>query len=470
MADDATAATILAGLWGRVGGDPAALGRATLGGDERVLPSEYRVGAAAMATIAATGLAASELWRLRTGRAQAVTVDARAAAIAFRSERYLSLEGVPPGQQWDPLAGFYRAGDGRFIQLHTNFPHHRAGVLAVLGAEGRREAVAAAIAGWRADALEDALAAAGMCAGMVRRPEEWQAHPQGAAVASLPVLEITRIGDAPPEPAGDGARPLGGVRVLDLTRVIAGPICGRTLAEHGADVLLISAAHLPQMETVMIDTGRGKRSARLDLREAGDAARLRELVRDADVFVQSYRPGALAARGFAPEALAALRPGLVYVTLSAYGHAGPWAGRRGFDSLVQSVSGIAHEGGRVAGVDEPRHLPCQAIDHATGYLAALGAMTALARRAREGGSWLVRLSLAQTARWFTGLGRLPGGAAVPDPRRADVLDLLETTDTPFGRLHAVRPAARLSETPPRWALPAVPLGTHQPEWGQTSKP
>ena len=466
MRADPDVRAILAGLWGVVDGNPAALERVTLTGDEPVLPSEYRVTAAAMATIAATGLAAAELWRLRTGHAQRVMVDARAAAIAFRSERYLSLEGgAPSGQMWDALAGFYRAGDGRFIQLHTNFPHHRAGVLDVLGAEGRREAVGAAIAGWRADGLEDALAAAGACAGMVRRPEEWQAHPHGAAVAGLPLLEITRIGDAPPAPAGDGARPLGGARVLDLTRVIAGPICGRTLAEHGADVLLITAAHLPQMDRLVVDTGRGKRSARLDLREAGDVERLRGLVRGADVFVQGYRPGTLAARGFAPEALAALRPGLVYVTLSAYGHAGPWAGRRGFDSLVQSVSGIAYEGGRVAGLDEPRHLPCQAIDHATGYLAALGAMIALARRAREGGSWLVRLSLAQTARWFDRLGRVPGGAAVPDPTPADVQDLLETTDTPFGRLRAVRPAAHLSETPPHWALPTVPLGTHPPTWG-----
>jgi crotonobetainyl-CoA:carnitine CoA-transferase CaiB-like acyl-CoA transferase len=253
------------------------------------------------------------------------------------------------------------------------------------------------------------------------------------------------------------------VRVLDLTRVIAGPICGRTLAEHGADVLLVTAAHLPSIDVLVMDTGHGKRSARLDLRRDEDAERLRELIRGADVVCQSYRPGALAARGFGPEALARLRPGIVAVTLSAYGHVGPWASRRGFDSLVQTVSGIAYEGGRAAGIDGPRPLPAQALDHSSGYLAAFGAMLALARRAREGGSWLVRLSLAQTGRWIDGLGRIEG-PETPEQRIEDVEDLLITSDTPFGRLRHVAPAARLSETPAWWTRPSVPLGTDPPTW------
>ena len=456
-------AEALASVWRVLGGDPAALADARVTGEEPALPGPFRVGAAAAASIGAAGLAAAEVWRARTGRRQAVTIDLRTAAVAFRSERYLRVEGRPADEVWHPVSGVYRAGDGRYILLHCNFPHHRAGVLASLGCEATREAFAAAVLRWDAPALEDRLAGAGLCAAMIRSPEEWRAHPHGRAVAALPLLELERIGDAPPAPIGPGARPLAGLRVLDLTRVIAGPVCGRTLAEHGADVLLLTGPHLPSIELHVIDMGRGKRSAQLDLRRAADADRLRGLLREADVFVQAYRPGALDALGFGPEAVAALRPGIVYVTLCAWGWAGPWSARRGFDSLVQSASGIAHEGGAAAGLDRPRHLPAQALDHATGYLAAAAAMQALVRRAREGGSWRVRLSLAQTGRWLDGLGRLDGVAG-PDPGVDDVADLLESSDTRWGRLRHVAPAARLAETPGRWALPAVPLGTHDAAW------
>jgi crotonobetainyl-CoA:carnitine CoA-transferase CaiB-like acyl-CoA transferase len=457
------ALAVLEDVWRLAGCDPAALERARLTGRDPVLPGNFRIGTAALASIAAAGLAATELWRIRTGRAQSVAVDIRAGAAAFRSERYLRVEGRPAPDLWGAISGFYRGGDGRWIQLHCNFPHHRDGVLELLGCDGTPEAVAAALAGWRAGELEDALAAAGMCAGLVRSPEEWQEHPQARAIAPLPLLDIVPLGDSPPEPCGEGERPLSGVRALDLTRVIAGPVCGRTLAEHGADVMLISAPHLPSIETLVMDTGRGKRSAFLDLRRPGDVARLRELIRQSDVFCQAYRPNALAAYGFSAEEVARLRPGIVYVTLSAYGHAGPWQNRRGFDSLVQSVSGIAHEGGIAAGTDKPKHLPAQALDHAAGYLAAFGAMVALARRARDGGSHLVRLSLARTGRWIDGLGRVDG-TGTPDLTLEDLGDLLQVSETPFGRLRHVAPAARLSETPAFWARPAVPLGTHEPAW------
>ncbi len=457
------AAASLGQLWSLAGCDPEAIGRVSLQGGDPVLPTRFRIATAALATIAATGLAAAEIWRLRTGRTQAVAVGARAAVAAFRSERYLRVEGREPGLRWDPIAGFYRTGDGRWIQLHTNFPHHRDGVLRALGCDGSREAVGRAIEGWKAAALEDALAEGQACAGLVRAPEEWQAHPQARAVGRLSLMEVVRIGDAPPEPAGHGERPLSGVRALDLTRVIAGPVCGRTLAEHGAEVLLVTARHLPSIEALVMDTGRGKLSACLDLRRDADAGRLRALLREADVLVQAYRPGALDARGLSPDAVAALRPGIVYVTLSAYGHTGPWGERRGFDSLVQSVSGIAHEEAAAARLERPRHLPAQALDHATGYLAAFGAMVALARRAREGGSWLVRLSLAQTGRWIDGLGRVDG-QPTRDLTLDDVEDLLQEMDTPFGRMRHLAPAARLSETPARWARPAVPLGTHPAAW------
>lgn len=451
----------------RLGGRaPAGPDAVVINGQDPVLPTRYLLGAAGAAAIAAVGLAAADLWWLRTGRQQRVSVETRAAGVALRAERYLRVDGATPPPPWAPISGFHRTRDGRWIQLHCNFPHHRTGVLSLLSCADERSSVAEAVARWDGQALEDALAEAGMCAGLVRSREEWSAHDQARAVASLPAFEILRIAESPPQPLGPGSRPLAGIRALDLTRVIAGPVAGRTLAEHGADVLKITAAHLPALEAIDIDTGHGKLSAHLDLGEPAGADRLRQLASNADIFVQAYRPESLAARGFSPEALARLRPGLVYVTLSAYSHLGPWRTRRGFDSLVQSVSGIVHE--ETMG-EPPRHLPAQALDYVSGYLMAFGAMLALARRARDGGSYLVRVSLCQTAQWVHGLGRLAGEPRDwPDPRIEDIADLLTDSVTPHGRLRHLAPVARLSETPARWSRPSVPLGTHPPRWPDDS--
>ena len=457
----------LRALWSLAGGEPEALERVDLSGNDPVLPSSFRVGTAAQASIAAAGLAASELWRLRTGRAQRVSVDARAAAIEFRSERYLRVDGKAPASLWDPIAGVYRAGDGRLVRLHTNFAHHRAAIVKLLSCSDTRESVQGALDGWRAEEFETAANAAGCVVSMLRSAAEWFAHPQAHAIAALPTLEIERIGDAPPRPLAPveaGARPLSGVRVLDLTRVVAGPVCGRTLAAHGADVLRIASPSLPFFEWLVIDTGRGKRSAFVDLTSADGRATLTRLLEQADVFVQGYRPGAIAAHGFAPEDAARIRPGIVYVSLSAYSHAGPWSGRRGFDSLVQTATGFNHAEGQAAGVDGPKELPAQALDHGSGQLMAFAALLARARQAREGGSWHVRVSLAQTGRWLWNLGRVDGGLAVPDPTLEQVSDRLEESDSAFGRLRAVRHAAELSETPAKLALPAAKLGSHEPCW------
>jgi crotonobetainyl-CoA:carnitine CoA-transferase CaiB-like acyl-CoA transferase len=403
---------------------------------------------------------------MRTGRAQAVSVDMRAAELDGRSERHMRLAGSPPGPSWDKIAGVYHTGDGRTVRLHTNFRHHREGMLKLLGCAYDREAVQAALSKWEGEKFETAAADAKLVATMLRSPAEWAAHPQGSAVALLPLFEIRKTGEAPARalpPAGE--RPLSDIRVLDLTRVIAGPVCGRTLAAHGADVMRITASHLPGFTLLDTDTGRGKLSATLDLRAEEECERLSGLLREAHVFVQGYRPGGIAAFGFSPEACAEIRPGIVPVSLSAYGHVGPWALRRGFDSLVQNASGINWAEAEAAGIATgPKELPCQALDHATGYLMAFGAMMALARKAREGGSWHVRVSLAQTAHWLTQLGRLPKGFDCPDPSHADVADLLDKMDTPQGRLTFVKHAALLSETPAFWARPPVPLGTHAAVW------
>jgi crotonobetainyl-CoA:carnitine CoA-transferase CaiB-like acyl-CoA transferase len=459
------AKNVLAGLLRVAELCDAGLGNVSFTGSEPILPSSFAVGTAAQATIAASALAAAELWRLRTGRRQHVSVDMRHAGIEVRSERYLRIDGKPYEEYHDDLAGLYRCGDGRWVRLHTNLPHHCAGLLALLGVPHDRAAVQRALDGWQGEALETAAAEAGLAVTACRSFAEWDRNPQGRAVASLPLFSIEQIGDAPPQPLAVAERPLSDVKVLDLTRIIAGPVCGRTLAAHGADVMLVTAAHLPSLYPLVLDTGRGKLSTSLDLREQSARDALTALVRDADIFVQGYRPGAIAGFGFGPHDAARMRPGIIYVSLCAFGHEGPWAGRRGFDSLVQTASGLNVAEAEAFGASEPRALPSQALDHATGYLLAFSAMAALARRAERGGSWHVRASLAQTGHWFRQLGRIDG-MSCPDPKFDAVRDCMEETPSGFGLLTAVRHSAVMSETPVRWVRPAVPLGTHAPVWPQ----
>jgi crotonobetainyl-CoA:carnitine CoA-transferase CaiB-like acyl-CoA transferase len=430
-------------------------GEAEIRGADPVLRTPYRVGTAGAAALAAIGIAAARLWTLRTGRPQQVSVDLRAAAASLKSGAYLRIDGRPPAAMWDPFSLFYAVRDGRWVRFHCNYPHHRAAALGVLGVGEDVEAAKRAAASWNGLELENAIHAAGGCAALVRSAQEWAAHPHSAAVARQPLLEIERIGDAPAQPLPKAERPLSGVRVLDLTRVLAGPTAAKTLAEHGADVLKITAAHLPDSGDIDLDTGLGKLSAQLDLREKQGVETLHELAKRADVFSQSYRPGTLAARGFSPEDLAKLRPGIVYVSLSAWGPSGPWKDRRGFDSIVQCVSGMARAQG---GAGEPRLLPCSAIDYVSGYLMAFGAMVALARRAREGGSWRVRVALARVGKWIVDRGTV-------DP--ASVVELEAATmetRSPVGVITHLKPVVQLSETPPFWARPPVPLGYHRAEW------
>jgi len=460
------ARNVLAGLWRSAGHDASALSQIQFTGAEPVLPSSFAVATAAQATIGAAALAAAELWRLRTGRRQGVGVDMRGAAIEFRSERYLRVDGKRPDEYHDDLAGLYRCGDGRWARLHTNLPHHCSGLLKLLGVPHDKAALQRALDGMTAEALETAAAEAGLVVTACRSFAEWDRHPQGHAVAKLPLFSIEKIGDAPPKKRGAGDRPLSDVKVLDLTRIIAGPVCGRTLAAHGADVLLVTAKHLASMLPLVMDTGRGKLSASIDLRDANGRETLAGLVPAADVFVQGYRPGAIAAHGFAPQDVARMRPGIVYASLCAYGHDGPWASRRGFDSLVQTASGFNLAEAEAFGSPTPKELPAQELDHATGYLLAFAVMTALKRQAEEGGSWHVRLSLAQTGYWLRQLGRIDG-MNCRDPGIDDVRDCLEEAASGFGRLTTVRHAAAMSETPARWARPSVPLGTHAPLWPQS---
>src|SRR3984885_5538570 len=455
---------ILADLWTLAGGEPSALDNVTLTGDEPQLPSSFRVAAAAQASIAAAGLAAAQIWKLRSGQNQDVAVDMRHAVVECRRGRYLRIEGTPPPPAWDAIAGVYKTRDDRFVRLHTNFPHHRDAVCKVLGCKPDRDDVQAALMQWDGEAFETAAYAGGGVVAMMRSRDEWSDLPHARALAALPLISIEKIGEAAPKPWPAGDRPLAGLRVLDLSRVIAGPVAGRSLAVHGADVLLISGPDLPAIPWLTIDTGRGKLTSFIELKSEQGRDSLRTLLAQADIFSQGYRPQALGSLGFSPQQAAQINPGIVYVTLSAYGHSGPWAERRGFDSLVQTATGFNHAEGQAAGIDGPKELPAQMLDHATGYLMAFGAMMAMLRQSIEGGSWHVRVSLARTGHWLRSFGRVADGLKTEDLRGEAVQPFIEDTASGFGPLRAVRHSAALSATPAFWARPAMPLGSHAPQW------
>lgn len=441
-----------------------ALRHLTLTGREPALPSSFSVGTAAQNALALAALGATELGHHRNGLRQQVQLDMRLAALECCG--HFTIDGRVP-EVWDRTAGLYRcAGDG-WVRLHTNFAHHRDGVLRLLGLpagpDTARETVAAALQHWQALDFEDAAAQAGLVVAALRSFDEWGAHPQSAAVARDPLVAIERIGDAAPlglPPLPLDARPLEGLRVLDLTRILAGPVSGRTLAAYGADVLLVNAPQLPNIEAI-IDTSRGKLSALADLRSADGRAGLLAVLREAHVFIQGYRPGALAALGFGTQEVARARPGIVMVALSAYGESGPWGARRGFDSLVQTATGINHAEAQAAGSPQPKPLPMQILDMATGFLMAFGAQAAVLRQQREGGSWLVRVSLARTALWLRELGRVAQGFSAP---RADFSGLLEPHASGYGALLAMRHAAVFSHTPACWVRPSMPPGSHPLTW------
>jgi len=379
---------------------------------------------------------------------------------------WFSIDGVVP-RAWAPLSGLYPCADG-FVRIHANFDHHRDGVLRLLGIDEdpgsvERNALARELADWEKVAFETAAADAGLVVTAGRSFAEWDAHPQAAAVAALPLFTIERIGDAAPRnlPAlGDSDQPLGGVRVLDLTRILAGPVCGRTLAAYGAEVMLVNSPRLPNIEAIA-DTSRGKRSVHVDLTNEQGRERLRRLVKGTHLFVQGYRPGAFSRFGFSPEAVAAMCPGIVYVSLSAYGSGGPWSERRGFDSLVQTATGFNVAEAQAAGVDTPRGMPVQVLDFASGFLMAFAAQAALYRQLTEGGSWHVRVSLAQTAHWLRQLGRVDNNF---HDRRPDFAAYAMRYPSGFGDLMAMPHAARFSGTPATWRLPSNPPGTDAPVW------
>mgnify|MGYP001280041319 FL=1 len=432
-------------------------------GRDPVMPSRFKIGEASATALAACGVAANTIWTASGGKHQRIEVDTAGAAVSLISFLCQKLEdGSEPQRDPNrPLVGFYQAGDGRWVHLHGAFPDLAAGTLAVLDCDASPESIRVAVSRWEGQALEDALAEAGMCGAMARTREEWLTHPQGESLQLVPPVSIKRIADSPIEPIPPRARPLEGVRVLDLTRVLAGPTCGRTLASHGANVLKVNSPNLPSVPPFVIDTGHGKRSAFLDLNDEKDHKQLKLLVLSTDIFSQGYRKGALAKRGLGPEQLAEQRPGIIYVSINAYGHVGPWAARPGWEQLAQTASGVAVDEGSL---ESPRLIAAAATDYTTGYLGALGAMAALYRRSIEGGSYHVEVSLAQTANWLYEFGLFERDHALPNFDPAIAAPYMVSSDTGFGRLHHLGPIIRMSETEPRWEQVSVPLGHHPAKW------
>lgn len=457
----AAAQQTLASLWRQLALDDTALERIDLPQAATCLPSSFHVGIAAQASIGAAALAAETLYHLRCGRHQHVTVTRRAAELECTG--YFKLDGETPNA-WEMFSGLYATSDGH-VRIHANFEHHRDGVLSLLGVGGadevEREDLSRALANWTALGFEDAAAERGLVVAMVRSFEEWDRHPHAIANVEQPLIKLTKLDQTGPQvmpPLSSSERPLTGLKVLDLTRILAGPICGRTLAANGADVMLVNSPNLPNISSIT-DTSRGKRSAHIDLTTPDGIRQLKELAKSAHVFVQGYRPGGLASKGFAAEDLAALRPGIVCVSLSAYGSVGPWAERRGFDSLVQTATGFNHAEALAADADAPKPMPVQILDYASGFLMAFGAQAALWRQANEGGSWHVQVSLLQTANWLRSLGRTAFDA---EPMR--LRSFLEEFPCDHGRLEAMPHAAQFSTTQATWQRASSLPGTHSPSW------
>ncbi|MFE0550384.1 CoA transferase [Streptomyces pilosus] len=452
-------------VWSALGGDPALLSRVTAVERPGVLRARLPVREAAGACVGACALAAAELGARRAGGGGVpeVRVDDGAVATAFVSERHL-LVGGRAAESFAPLSRFWRTADG-WVRTHANYPHHRDRLLAALGLPRDPEPgpgePAAVLAERSAREVEETVYAAGGLAVALRTPGEWAAHEQAAALRSRPLVERERLDASPARVltrvGRDPLLPAAGLRVLDLTRVVAGPVATRTLALLGADVLRVDAPWLPELPDQHADTGFGKRSARLDLETDRDA--FEELLATADVVVTGYRPGALDRFGLTPRALARRRPGVVVAQLSAWGAYGPWAGRRGFDSLVQVATGIA----AVEGTEgRPGALPAQALDHGSGYLLAAGVLRALTDQADEGGSRLVRVALARTAAWL-----LEGGterADAPEAGEVPPGPWLAGTDSPLGGLRYVLPPVTFAGGPRDWARPPGRWGADPARW------
>lgn len=439
------------------------------------LPSSFKIAHLAQASIGLTALLASLFHPLRTKTAlPAVTVPLEHAAIEFKSERLYSIDGRPAPSPWGPIGGLHKTSDG-YVRLHDSFPNHRDGAKQLLGcsADADRTAVGEAIAQWTAVDLESAAFEAKLVISALRSYRQWDVLPQAKAISDFPI-SITKIADGPPglpiHLASGADKCLRGLKVLEMSRVIAAPLAGKTLAAHGADVMWITSPNLPDLPTMDRDFARGKRSVHLDINDSNDKEQLLSLAAETDVFIQGFRPSSLASKGLAPGTLAAKsRNGIICANMSAYGPDGPWSNKRGFDSLVQTCSGMNVSEAEHFDQGEPaRPTPCQALDHAGGYFLAAGIMAALYKRATVGGSYQVDVSLAGVMKYLRSLGQYPGDSGfqcrdVDSP--AEVADeFMESKKSGFGLMKSVKHSASIDGVAVGWDVMPKPLGSDQPHW------
>ena len=445
--------SLLDAAWSALGEDAAALALVRSHAEAIPLDSTLPVGPFVHDAIAAASLSAALLVARRTGSAvPTVELDPARVATAVTSERHFRIDGDPVNA-WAELSGFWPTSDG-WVRTHANYRHHREALVTALGLPGSTSAdeLLAHLHRRTAQEVEDLVAAAGGVASAARSEDEWRQHPQSSAVAATSVLALSRLGDAPAAeyPPTELDAPASGIRVLDLTRVIAGPVASRTLALWGADVLRVDSPRIPEIPWQHLDGGAGKRSALVDFET--DPGTLDTLLERADVVITGYRPGALDRFGLSQEALAARHPGIVVARLSAWGSVGPWAERRGFDSIVQAATGIAWLESADGGA--PGAMPAQALDHSAGYLLAAGILTALRRRLDEGGSWLVETSLARVA-----------AELLDQPRAArHEVSSWQPTVVVRGSVTSAAAAPHYDGGPDDWTEPAVPWGSSPPSW------
>lgn len=443
---------------GDLGGWPA-LGSTEIDGDDPVLPTPWKVGEVAAVALAQVGAAANRLAERAGADPGAVRVrvaDAAAATIGFAVMRVdgVSMSRTNAGNPW---VDRYRCADGRWIHLHGGFPPLVERLSKVLGipVDVDESAISAATATWRSPELEDAVAEQRGCAAVIRTEDEWRAHPQGSIVHSMPAVGIADHGEAATAWTPSPTRPLDGLRVLDLTRVLAGPTGGRTLAAFGADVLHVRGPDVPFVPAFVVDTGHGKRQAFADLEDPVERDRLRAVARDADVVVQGWRPGVVERFGLDEASLRDDGFAGVYGSVCAYGHDGPWAMRAGWEQLAQSVSGLCLD---PLGDQRPTLLPCAATDYTTGFALAAGIMQALGDTLDDGRARRVDASLCQTAAWILRAGRLP------DHEASGISPTLLRSQTDFGIVDHLGPCVEVDGLHVGWTRPTAPLGSGSLAW------
>ncbi|MDC1120644.1 CoA transferase [Alphaproteobacteria bacterium] len=442
-------------------------------GQDPVLNSTFKLGEVAAAAHAGVGIAVNDLWEIKTGHRQKIKINVRSAAATLKSNKFIKIQNangdfedlIDADHEFNRhLNGIYRTKDGRWFLPHFGLNHLRERMLGLLRADPDNASIAKAVSKWDAIELETEIEQRNLCGGMVRTNTEWLGEPHGKILSTKPVVEITKIGSSDPEPMPAGERPLSGVKALDLTRILAGPIAARTLAEHGADVLMVAAEKTPQVHAYVADTCHGKRSCFLDITEKEDANCLQDLVRKADIFSQGYRPGAMDKLGFGAEELSEIRPGLIYVSINCYGFDGPFSKRGGWEQVAQVMTGLTTENAVSEQHAVPKLLPAAANDYITGYLGAYGALLALARRAKEGGSYHVKVSLCQTAMMIYRNGKIEDGSIPEELSPDEIAALTCETNTHLGLAKHLSPILQLSETSPFWALPTPKLNANAAEW------